>query len=249
MRYIAPNGSAPPPDPPPTGRGRPGYMIPSLIVVVVGLVFSGAAGQVQRTGSVSGKVIAPADDILEGLRRGKKMLRYDDVSHATEPIEAYRLSEVAVVYVEHVPGEGSVPPPETNPTLNQSQMVFRPLVLPVTVGTTVDFPNNDNLFHNVFSYSQPKEFDLGRYPQGRKRSVTFERPGIVNVYCDIHSYMFATILVLSNPYFSLPGDDGSYSITDIPEGTYDLTFWYGRKKVATRRVRIDAGKTATADFP
>jgi len=177
------------------------------------------------------------------------MLRYDDVSHAAEPIEPYRLSEVSVVYVEMVPGGGEYPPPDINPKLNQSQMVFRPLVLPVLVGTTVDFPNNDNLYHNVFSYSQPKEFDLGRYPQGRKRSVTFEKPGIVNVYCDIHSYMYATILVLTNPFFSLPADDGTYSIRDIPEGTYDLSFWYGRKKVSTRRVRIDSGRTSTVDFP
>ncbi len=241
-------------DAPPVGSGRDITMTPGPgvllgIVMALALTVSGAVAQGHPTGSITGKVIAPADDLLEGLRRGKKMLRYDDVSHAAEPIEPYRLREVAVVYVEDVPGGERYPPPDTNPRLNQSQMVFRPLVLPVIVGTTVDFPNNDNLYHNVFSYSQPREFDLGRYPQGRRRSVTFDTPGVVNVYCDIHSYMFATILVLTNPYFSLPGDDGTYSIRNLPEGTYDLSFWYGRKKVSTRRVRMDAGKTITVDFP
>lgn len=200
-------------------------------------------------GRIEGRVIPPPDDFMEGLRRGKKLLRYDAHPHASAPIEPYRLSEVALVYIESAPGPGPIPPPERNPVLNQVQMVFRPLVLPVTAGSTVDFPNNDDLFHNVFSYSQPGEFDLGRYPKGRRKSVTFGTPGIVNVYCDIHSYMFATIIVLDNPFFAAPADDGSYAIGGIPPGTYDLTFWYGRKKVTTRRTTISAGATTTVDFP
>src|SRR6266571_5547426 len=105
-------------------------------------------------------------------------------------------------------------------------MMFRPLVLPVMVGSTVDFPNNDDLFHNVFSYSQAKEFDLGRYPRGQKKSIKFDKPGIVKVYCDIHSYMYATILVLKNPFFAVPDEEGNYHIDNIPEGVYTLNFWY-----------------------
>ncbi|HLB00094.1 MAG TPA: carboxypeptidase regulatory-like domain-containing protein [Bacteroidota bacterium] len=226
-----------------------GYMA-IVAIFLLGLDAMSRDGlQGERTGTISGKITPPPDDLLESLRRGKKMLRYDDVAHASEPIEPYRLAEVAVVYVEDVPDGEHYTLPAVNPGLNQSQMVFRPLVLPVVVGTTVDFPNNDNLFHNVFSYSQAKEFDLGRYPRGRKRSVTFDKPGIVNVYCDIHSYMFATILVLTNPYFSLPGEDGSFSIPGVPQGTYDLTFWYGRKKVSTRKVKVDGDKTSSVNFP
>jgi len=202
-----------------------------------------------RGGSITGRVISPEDDFLEGLRRGKKLQRYDTHSQSAEPIEPYRLSEVSVIYIETVPKASSYPLPGQNPTLNQYQMVFRPLVLPVLSGTTVDFPNNDNLFHNVFSYSRPGEFDLGRYPKGKKKSVTFDEPGIVSVYCDIHSYMFATIIVLDNPFFALPADDGTFSLAGIPPGTYDLTFWYGRKKIATKRAAVEEGKTTTANFP
>jgi plastocyanin len=200
-------------------------------------------------GTIAGKIAAPDDDFLEGLRRGKKLLRYDTHSHSAEPIEPYRLSEVSVVYIETAPGNGPRPAPSRNPELNQQQMVFRPLVLPVVAGTTVDFPNNDDLFHNVFSYSKAGEFDLGRYPKGHRKSVTFAEPGIINVFCDIHSYMFATIIVLDNPYFALPADDGTYAIGEVPPGTYDLAFWYGRKKISAKKVTVKDGQTTTVDFP
>src|SRR5512135_3192594 len=111
------------------------------------------------------------------------------------------LSERAVVYLE---GEslnrGEYRPPERHPVLDQRNLQFHPEVLPILVGTTVDFPNRDNLFHNVFSYSGPKDFDLGRYPKDDSRSVLFDRPGLVRVYCDIHADMYATIVVLPHPY-------------------------------------------------
>lgn len=212
---------------------------------------SPAAGQVvtAATGTIAGRITAPDDDFLEGLRRGKKLLRYDSHSHSTEPIEPYRLAEVSVVYIETAPEIPPPPAPARHPELNQQQMVFRPLVLPVVAGTTVDFPNNDDLFHNVFSYSKAGEFDLGRYPKGQRRSVTFPEPGIVNVFCDIHSYMFATIIVLDNPWFARPGDDGDYSIGGIPQGTYALTFWYGRKIISTKKVMVKAGQSTTVNFP
>jgi hypothetical protein len=138
--------------------------------------------------------------------------------------------------------------PDTHPKLRQAQMMFHPLLLPVLVGTTIDFPNNDDLYHNVFSYSQPREFDLGRYPQGQSRSVIFDRKGVVKVYCDIHTYMYATILVLENPCFAVPEDDGTYVIKDVPPGTYRVTYWYGRKKVATLAVTVHEGQTSIVNF-
>jgi plastocyanin len=168
--------------------------------------------------------------------------------HPEEPLRPYRLSEKAVVYIDSIGKDTTYAPPDVHPTLKQYQMMFRPLVLPVVVGTTVDFPNKDNLYHNVFSYSQPKEFDLGRYPKGHSRSVTFNKPGIVKVYCDIHTYMYATILVLENPYFAVPDDDGSYVITDVPPGTYRVSCWYGRKNLLTLTVVVRAAQTSTADF-
>jgi plastocyanin len=112
--------------------------------------------------------------------------------------------------------------------LDQRGQKFVPHVLPVLVGTEVRFPNSDVVYHNVFSFSKPKNFDLGRYPTGKSKSVIFDKPGIVKVYCDIHPDMNAFIIVLQNPYFTTTAPDGSFKLTDIPAGSYKLKAWYGR---------------------
>jgi plastocyanin len=160
-----------------------------------------------------------------------------------------RLSERAVVFLEsEEANRGRYAPPRKNPILNQKGLQFHPQVLPILVGTTVDFPNRDNLFHNVFSYSGPKEFDLGRYPMDDSRSVTFDAPGTVRVYCDIHTRMSATILVLQHPYFASPADDGDYLIANVPPGKYMVVFWYGREAVERRPVTVRAGDSAVENF-
>ncbi len=200
------------------------------------------------SGVIRGKVtISRPDDVTDAITRGRMLIRYGAGSEQMEkPLEPYSLSEKAVVYIEEVPG--TYTPPYLHPVLDQHDMVFRPLVLPVLAGTTVDFPNSDPLFHNVFSLSTPKEFDLGKYPKGQRRSVKFDLEGVVSVYCEIHSYMFATILVLQNPYFAVPDNSGNYEISGIPPGTYQLSFWYGRKKVESRTVSVVANQTTTTEF-
>lgn len=138
--------------------------------------------------------------------------------------------------------------PEKHPVLDQKNLEFHPRVLPILTGTTVDFPNRDNLFHNVFSYSQTKEFDLGRYPKNDSRSVTFDQPGVVRVYCDIHSHMSATILVLRNPYFTVPSEEGSYVIQHVPDGKYTLVLWYDREVVERRTLELKPGETLEVNF-
>jgi plastocyanin len=160
-----------------------------------------------------------------------------------------KLSEKAAVYLE---GETlrltKTSPPTAHPVLNQSNLAFHPQVLPVLVNTIVDFPNGDNVFHNVFSYSTPKEFDLGRYPTGDSRAVRFDHPGVVRVYCDIHSHMNATILVLDHPYFATPDDQGSYVIKNVPPGTYAIRLWYGREAVGKQSVTVKSGESVTVNF-
>ena len=128
---------------------------------------------------------------------------------------------------------------------------FVPHVLPVMQGATVDFPNDDDVFHNVFSLSSaagPGGFDLGRYPKGSSRSVTFQKPGTILVFCHIHSDMSAVVLVLANPYFASPDDEHHFVIDDVPEGDYTIVGWHERIVPVTRRVHVVAGQTASVDF-
>ena len=128
---------------------------------------------------------------------------------------------------------------------------FVPHVLPVVQGSTVEFPNEDDFYHNVFSLSAaagPKGFDLGRYPKGRSRSITFTRPGTVEVFCHIHTDMSAIVLVLSNPFFASPDNDHHFVIDDVPEGDYTIVGWHERIKPIMRRIHVTAGQTTPANF-
>jgi plastocyanin len=150
--------------------------------------------------------------------------------------------------------EGSLPRDATasgHRRMAQRDERFVPHVLPVVQGTTVDFPNDDDVYHNVFSLSSAVGkggFDLGRYPRGLSKSWTFDRPGTVQVFCHIHSDMSAVVLVLNNPFFASPDDTHRFTIDDVPEGDYTIVGWHERIKPVTRRVHVVAGQTATVDF-
>lgn len=132
--------------------------------------------------------------------------------------------------------------------ITQRDEQFVPHVVTVLRGTTVDFPNDDEVFHNVFSLSSAKTFDLGRYPKGSSRSVVFDRSGVIQVFCHIHSDMSAVVLVLDNPFFAVPAENGRYAIEGIPPGEYTVVGWHERIKPVTRTIRIVAGETARLDF-
>ncbi len=110
--------------------------------------------------------------------------------------------------------------------MDQKGMKFIPKVLPVLVGTPVNFPNNDNTWHNVFSPSEDKKFDLGLYPPGEKRSVTFNKAGVVRILCNVHPNMEAHIVVKEHPLFTVPNTRGSYRIDAVPMGKYRLEVWH-----------------------
>ena len=130
-----------------------------------------------------------------------------------------------VVFVDGIaePKTPYVSPPRS---MVQRDKAFAPTVLPVVVGTTVEFPNADLIFHNVFSLSKAKPFDLGTYEQGRSRSVTFDQPGLLQIYCNIHPQMAASILVLSNPLFAVTDEAGRFVIESVPEGRVALRSWH-----------------------
>jgi len=155
----------------------------------------------------------------------------------------------AVVYLDDVPGGALEPALPTRVTMDQRDETFVPHVLAITVGTTVDFPNSDVTFHNVFSLSKTKRFDLGRYPRGRSKSVRFDRPGVVQVFCDIHSDMSAYILVFAHRYFAVTDSRGDYQIAGVPPGTYRVVAWYeGEIRASGRVVVPDAGGSGEANF-
>lgn len=132
----------------------------------------------------------------------------------------------AIVFLNEHPNLQKGAAPTHFPVMDQLNMAIVPHVLPIQVGTTVDFPNSDNLYHNLFSLSKTKKFDLGRYRRGLSKRVTFERIGVVNIYCDIHPSMSGVILVLPNSYFTMPDAEGKFEIDRIPAGTYELHVWH-----------------------
>jgi plastocyanin len=109
--------------------------------------------------------------------------------------------------------------------LDQRNLAFSPHVLVVRVGTVVDFPNNDRVFHNVFSFRDGKKFDLGMYPVGTLRHVTFDRPGLSRLFCNIHPNMAAYVLAVDSPYFARADESGAFTIPDVPEGTHTFHAW------------------------
>jgi plastocyanin len=109
--------------------------------------------------------------------------------------------------------------------LDQRNLMFSPHVLAVRVGTVVDFPNNDRVFHNVFSFRDGKRFDLGMYPVGTMRKVTFDRPGLSRIFCNIHPQMAAYVMAVDSPYFSATDQSGAFTMPLVPEGSYTYGAW------------------------
>jgi plastocyanin len=139
-------------------------------------------------------------------------------------------------------------PHTAKPAMTQRGEQFTPHVLAVMQGATIDFPNADDVFHNVFSLSAPRTFDLPKYPAGESRSEVFNRAGVVNVFCHIHADMSAVILVRDNPYFVSPDTAGHYSLDGVPPGEYTLVVWHERIKPVKRRIRVIAGQATMASF-
>jgi plastocyanin len=129
-------------------------------------------------------------------------------------------------------------------TLNQSGQKFEPELLVIPQGSTVSFPNSDPIFHNVFSLSRARQFDLGNYPSGKTRMVTFDKPGVVQVFCHLHPDMNATILVVPNAWFTRPDEHGAFHFSGLPSGTYQVVVWH--KSAGTFKQRIQVSQDSVA---
>jgi len=154
----------------------------------------------------------------------------------------------SVVYLETAPRSAFDGEEGGHAIMDQRNETFVPHVLAITTGTTVDFPNSDKFYHNVFSLSKAKRFDLGRYGAGGVEHVRFDRAGIVRVFCEIHSHMNAYILVFSHPFFAVTDDEGRYHIDNVPPGTYNVFAWHEGESADPKPVAVPDGGAAELDF-
>jgi hypothetical protein len=151
----------------------------------------------------------------------------------------------AVVYIDKIPGKRFTPPPAPI-TLDQINLMFVPHVLPVLVGTTVAFPNSDEIRHNVFSPGPPR-FDLGTYPQKTTKFHVFDKPGIWTLLCNVHAEMSAYVVVTETPFFTRTEKDGKFVLKDVPPGKYTVKVWH--EKAKPTEVVVEVGGSASTSIP
>jgi plastocyanin len=207
-----------------------------IVATAVGLMPESSVAQA----TIEGRVELPKTSVAPVMIKRYEIVTAGGVL-ATKP-------PLAVVYLE-----GSFP--KRNSTV-EKQMVqrdlnFVPALLPVQTGTKVAFPNLDDTYHNIFSFSPAKRFDLGRYRRDETPipSVTFDVPGLVTVRCDIHEHMRALILVLDTPHFVLSDAEGRFRLRGLPSGRYKLKAWLSSRATLERPVELKSGSTLTVNLP
>ena len=166
----------------------------------------------------------------------------------TLAVEGVRLADLGqtVVFLgaEGAPAAASA----KRATIRQRNAYFAPDFLAIAVGQSVDMPNDDAIFHNVFSFSKPNDFDLGLYPAGESRRVAFEHAGVVKIYCSIHETMSGTIFVSPSPWFAVARASGDFEISGIPPGRHTLHVWNEKLPQATRAIVLDPGQKQRLDI-
>jgi plastocyanin len=151
-----------------------------------------------------------------------------------------------VISVEDI--EGRFPVPEQPAIMDQKGLRFDPHVFVIQVGTTVEFPNSDPVSHNVFSISDAKRFNLGLYTRGAVRRLVFDKPGIVELLCNVHLEMYGYIVVVKNPYFAQTASAGTFRIDGVPAGRHRLSCWHERSRVQERTVEVPETGSVTVEF-
>ncbi|MDB6115126.1 MAG: hypothetical protein JWQ83_91 [Lacunisphaera sp.] len=189
---------------------------------------------------VEGRVTLPKSHYAPVMNKRYEIVAKGGILSTNPPL--------AVVYLE-----GNFPATPAGPVqqVGQREMAFVPALLPVPVGTRVEFPNYDDTYHNIFSYSPTKRFDLGRYRPDERPipSVLFDQPGLVVLRCDIHEHMRGLILVLATPHYVVTDPDGRYRLGGLPAGHYTLKIWLDSRTVLERPLDLPASGTQQVDFP
>jgi plastocyanin len=212
-----------------------------LLLTLIIAVLVAPAGRAWADASIEGVVALPKPTMARPLNQ-----RYrTDVEVPEAPTDP----PIAVVYLlsESPAKDNSAAKPSVK--MSQKNAMFEPELLPIQVGTAVDFPNLDETYHNVFSYSKTKRFDLGRYRKEEKpATVVFDKPGVVTVHCEIHDRMRGTILVLETRYFQKSDASGRYRIDHVPPGRYTLRAWISDNDVREQPIEVKNGMTLHVDL-
>jgi len=215
----------------------------TMILLTVLCAAPAAGGTITGTVRAQGKPGADAD-----AQCGK----YDSRQFKFGERVNYSEMRDFIVYIEGPVGAKPTPPEKpaqvvTSRVLQKGAM-FSPHVLPILVGTTVEWPNNDDILHNVFSISEPNDFNLGLYKNPKVERWTFAKAGRVDVFCSIHTRMSCIVLVLENHYFAATNEKGAYTIADVPPGTYKLKAWHERLPSQSREITVPEAGEVKADF-
>ena len=207
------------------------FLILSFVLTILATPPPGPPGREAVNGAIRGRVDLRNPPAEPSRRPNVSDLGMPSVHGASD-------RRRSVVYLDPAPQPAFGPRDERRARMDQRDESFVPHVLAIVAGTVVDFPNNDQTFHNVFSLSKEQPFDLGRYAAGRSKSVRFDRPGIVRVFCDIHAHMSAFILVFAHRYFAVTDDNGRFRIDHVPPGSYNAVAWTDSAPEESRQVIV-----------
>jgi plastocyanin len=212
------------------------FLLISLMALTAATLACG--GTIVGTVRAEGK--AGADEDAAGGNYESKALKF------AERVDYASLHDF-VVYIDQPLATKPVPPQAPLEVVVQKNAQFSPHVLPLVVGTTVAWPNHDEIYHNAFSFSDAKPFDLGMYKDVVKH-LTFDKPGRVDVFCSIHKTMHCIILVLENPFFASTDEQGRYTIPNVPPGTYKLKAWQERMPSQEKEITVPETGEVRVDF-
>jgi plastocyanin len=197
-----------------------------------------------RDGGQSGGRVAGSVKLTLANSAPSSASAYERRSVGPRPKAQPELKNV-VIFFSSLPATKVAP---VQASIAQKDEQFTPHLVAVPAGSSVAFPNEDPFFHNVFSLSRGASFNLGRYPSGASRSRTFTRPGIVKVFCEIHSHMSAVVRVFDHGWFTVPNADGTFAIDEVPAGDHTLVAWHERIGERRDRITIKPGATTTINF-
>jgi plastocyanin len=214
----------------------------TLALVTVSLVFAHSLSAGDIVGTVRARGKEGADQEASGGKYDSRKFKF------VERVDYDQLKEF-VVSIDS-PVEFKAETPKTVEVVTQKDATFSPHVLPILVGTTVRWPNNDTIYHNVFSYSEAAAFDLGLYKDDKAdaKKVPFPKVGRVDAFCSIHSQMHCVILVMENPFYALTDAKGKFTITNVPPGKYKLKAWHERMPSESKEVVVPEKGSVKIDF-